>query len=182
MDNHTWNIDIAHSGVHFSVRHMVIAKVRGKFTTFRGQVETQGDDLTAAHVTAEIDASSIDTGVGDRDTHLRSADFLDTERFPKLTFESTGIDDEGDGHYRVAGKLTIRDVTREVTLDVEHGGVANDPWGNRRSAFTARTSLDRDAFGLKWNQALEAGGVLVGNRIDIEIEVEAVSAASQQVA
>jgi polyisoprenoid-binding protein YceI len=118
--------------------------------------------------------------VPDRDHHLRSPDFLDVERFPKLRFASTSVERAGADRYRVRGELSIRDVTREAVLDVQHNGQAKDPWGNQRTAFTATTSLDRGDFGLRWNQVLEAGGVLVGERIDIEIEVQAVKAAASQ--
>lgn len=171
----TWNLDTAHSGIHFSVRHMVFAKVRGRFATWSGAIEA-GEDLTRAKVTAEIDAASIDTGESDRDKHLRSADFFDVEHYPKLTFTSTRVERDGDD-YTLVGDLTIRDVTKEVKLAVESGGQAKDPWGNQRMAFTAKTSIDRKDFGLKWNQVLEAGGVLVGEKIDIELEVQAVQAA-----
>lgn len=172
----TWNLDTAHSGIHFSVRHMVFAKVRGRFATWSGTIDA-GDDLTKAKVRAEIDAASIDTGEADRDKHLRSADFFDVEQYPKLTFTSTRVERDGDD-YTLVGDLTIRDVTKEVKLEVESGGQAKDPWGNQRMAFTAKTSVDRKDFGLKWNQVLEAGGVLVGEKIDIEIEVQAVQAAT----
>jgi len=178
----TWNIDTTHSGIHFSVRHMVFAKVRGKFSDWRGRAKLDPQDLTRSTVEVEIDAASIDTGVGDRDQHLRSADFLDAERHPKLTFRSKRVETTGEGRYRVHGDLTIRGTTREVVLDVEHAGVAKDPWGNQRAAFTASTSLDRRDFGLEWNQVLEAGGVLVGERVDIELEVQAVQAAATEAA
>jgi len=182
MEQKTWNIDSTHSGVHFSVRHLVVAKVRGRFASFSGKVELDEADLTRSRVEVAIDAASIDTGVADRDKHLRSPDFFDVESFPKLTFKSSRIESNGKGRYRVYGDLTIRDVTREVGLDVEYGGRAKDPWGNERAAFAATTSLERSDFGLKWNQALEAGGVLVGERIDIELEIEVVKAAGVQAA
>jgi len=129
-----------------------------------------------------IDASSIDTGTAQRDDHLRSADFFDVERFPELRFHGKRIEQAGRDHYRVLGDLTIRDVTREVTLDVEYGGRAKDPWGNERAGFLAKASIDRKDFGLQWNQVLEAGGLLVGDRVDIELEVQAVKAAAAQAA
>jgi polyisoprenoid-binding protein YceI len=177
-----WNLDLAHSGVHFSVRHMVIAKVRGRFAKFGGKAAIDEHDFTRSSVEATIDAASIDTGIADRDTHLRSGDFFDVERFPALTFKSTGIEKLGDTRYRVTGDLTIRDATREVALDVEYGGIGKDPWGNVRAGFTAKASLDRKDFGLGWNQVLEAGGVLVGERVEIEIEIEAVRAAVERAA
>lgn len=177
MTSKTWTIDPTHSGIHFSVRHMVFAKVRGRFGAFSGTLQLDQKDLTKSKVEAEIEAESIDTGVADRDKHLRSADFLDVERFPKLLFKSKHLEKEGEG-YRVIGDLTIADVTREVVLTTDYAGQAQDPWGNQRVAFTAKTSLNRAEFGLKWNQALEAGGVLVGDKIEIEIEVQAVQAAT----
>lgn len=182
METSTWNVDAAHSGIHFSVRHMVFAKVRGRFGTLRGAVALDPQDLTRASVEAEIDAGSIDTGVADRDKHLRSPDFLDVERFPVLRFQSTQVEKAGGDRYRVHGNLTIRDVTREVVLDAEYSGQAKDPWGNQRVAFTAKTSIERGDFGLQWNQILETGGVLVGERIDIELEVQAVQAAASNAA
>ena len=182
MQIKTWNIDNAHSSITFSVRHMVFAKVRGRFGGFSGKLGLDPSDMTQLRVEAEIDAASIDTGVADRDAHLRSPDFLDVESFPKLRFASSRVEKVGADRYRIHGELTIRGVTREVVLDAEYGGQATDPWGNQRTAFTASTSLDRRDFGLKWNQALEAGGVLVGERVDIELEVQAVAAAASQAA
>jgi polyisoprenoid-binding protein YceI len=182
MTSEKWQIDSSHSGIFFSVRHMVIARVRGQFSRWSGTVSAEDGDLAHATVDAVIDASSIDTGVADRDTHLKSADFLDVSSHPDITFHSTGTEDLGDGRLRVAGDLTIRGVTRPVTLEVEFAGRAKDPWGNERAGFNAKASVDRKDFGLTWNQVLEAGGVLVGDRVDIEIEVEAVRQQSSQAA
>jgi polyisoprenoid-binding protein YceI len=182
MTTKLWNLDTAHSGINFSVRHMVFAKVRGRFGGWSGTVRVDPNDLTGASVEVEIDAASIDTGVADRDNHLRSGDFFNVEEFPRLAFKSTKVEAVEGNRYRLRGELTIRDVTREVVLDVEHGGQAVDPWGNTRLAFSATTSIHRADFGLTWNQVLEAGGVLVGERIDIELEVQAVEAADAQVA
>jgi polyisoprenoid-binding protein YceI len=182
MESKIWNIDTAHSSVSFSVRHMVFAKVRGRVASWSGSVQLDPADLTRASATAEIDAASIDTGVADRDNHLRSADFFDVERFPKLRFESTRVERVDGERYALHGRLTIRDVTREVALDVRYGGQAKDPWGNQRAAFAATVAIDRRDFGLKWNQALEAGGVLVGERVEIELEVQAVLQAAQRAA
>ncbi len=182
MDTQTWNLDTAHSGINFSARHMVFAKVRGRFGTWTGKAKLDPRDLTRSSVEVEIDGASIDTGLADRDAHLRSPDFLDVERFPKLRFESTRVEKAGGDRYRIHGELTIRDVTRPVVLDAEYGGQATDPWGNQRIAFTATTSIDRGDFGLQWNQVLEAGGVLVGQRVDIEIEVQAVQVAASDAA
>ncbi len=182
MKTNTWNIDQAHSGIHFSVRHMLFAKVRGRFAGWTATLELDPNELENSRVEVEIDAASIDTGVADRDTHLRSADFFDVESFPALRFKSREVKEIGERVYRVIGDLTIRDVTREVALDLAYGGLAKDPWGNQRAAFTATASIDRRDFGLKWNQVLEAGGVLVGERIDIELEVQAIAAAAAQAA
>lgn len=161
---------------------MVFAKVRGRFATWQGSIQLDPANLVDSSVTVDIDAASIDTGVTERDNHLRSADFLDVERFPKLRFKSTRIEKVSGERYRIHGELSIRDIIREVILDAEYGGQAKDPWGSVRAAFTATTSLDRTDFGLTWNQVLEAGGMLVAERIDIELEVQAVQAASSEAA
>ena len=177
----TWNIDATHSTIGFSIRHMVFSKVRGRFLKYTGAIQLD-DDLAKSWVEVTIDAASIDTGTAQRDTHLRSADFFDAERFPELRFRSTRVDDGGGDRLRVTGDLTIRDVAREVVLDVEPAGRGMDPWGNERIGFVARTSLDRKDFGLKWNQVLEAGGVLVGDRVDLELDIQAVNTAARDVA
>jgi polyisoprenoid-binding protein YceI len=182
MTTNHWNIDAAHSGIHFSIRHMVVAKVRGRFGSYTGSIDLDETDLTKSVVSATLDANSIDTGTAQRDAHLRSPDFFDAARFPTLDFRGRRIEKVDDTRYRVIGDLSIKDVTREVTLDVEYGGRARDPWGNERVAFTARTAIDRKDFGLRWNQVLEAGGFLVGDRVDIELELQAVRAAVAQAA
>lgn len=182
MEASTWNIDAAHSGINFSVRHLVFAKVRGRFGAFRGTVALDPRDLSRATAKVEIDAASIDTGVADRDNHLRSEEFFAVGEFPNLRFTTTKVEKAAGDRYLIRGDLTIRDVTREVTLEAEYGGQAKDPWGNQRVAFSATTSINRGDFGLKWNQVLETGGVLVGERIDIELEVQAVQATATQAA
>jgi polyisoprenoid-binding protein YceI len=177
-----WNIDGAHSGITFSIRHMLVSKVRGRFGRFTGTLELDDTDLTGAQVEVTIEAASIDTGTAQRDEHLRSADFFEVERFPELRYRSARIEKVGDDRYRVVGDLTIRDVTREVPLEVEYGGQGTDPWGNQRIGFTATASIDRKDFGLRWNQVLEAGGVLVGDKVQIELEVQAVKAAAAKAA
>jgi polyisoprenoid-binding protein YceI len=175
-----WNIDASHSNLQFSVRHLVITKVRGAFRSYRGTLELDdNDDLALARVDVSIDAASIDTAEPKRDEHLRSSDFLDVAAHPTLQFQSRSIIREG-ARYRVTGDLTIRGVTRSVVLDAEFQGRGRDPWGGQRAAFSAKTSIDREDFGLTWNQALEAGGVLVGTKIEIEIEVQAVKAAQPE--
>lgn len=173
-DSNVWTLDLAHSGVHFSIRHMVIAKVRGRFAKFEGKVLLDQTDITRSRVSATLDAASIDTGIADRDAHLRSPDFFDVENFPTLSYVSQRVERISDTEFRIVGNLTLRDTTREVPLLVEYGGAGKDPWGNERAGFTAKASLDRKDFGLHWNQVLEAGGVLVGDRVDIDIELEAV--------
>jgi polyisoprenoid-binding protein YceI len=182
MANQTWNIDATHTSIGFSVRHMVIAKVRGSFRRFSGAVVLDAQDPAAASVSASIDVASIDTGVEQRDGHLKSADFFDAEKFPTLTFQSTKVERAGAERLKVTGTLTIRGISRPVVLDVEQLGTGKDPWGNTRVAFAASTSIDRRDFGLTWNQALETGGVLVGEKIDIQLEVQAVQAGAAQAA
>ena len=177
-----WNIDAAHSGINFSIRHLVISKVRGRFGAYSGTLELDEGDLSRSTIQAQIEAASIDTGTAQRDGHLKSPDFFDVEKFPELRFQSTRIEKIDDTRYRVVGALTIRDVTREVSLDVEYGGRAKDPWGNERVGFTAKGAIDRKDFGLVWNQALETGGVLVSDRVDLELEVQAVRAAATKAA
>jgi polyisoprenoid-binding protein YceI len=178
MNTNKWNIDAAHTSINFSIRHMVVSKVRGRFAKFSGAVSLDDNDLTKSVVEATIEASSIDTGAAQRDAHLQSPDFFDAEKFPQLRFRSTRIEKLRDDRYRVIGDLSIRDVTREISLDVEYGGRAKDPWGNERAGFLAKGSLDRKDFGLGWNQVLEAGGVLVGDRVEIELDVQVVKAAA----
>jgi polyisoprenoid-binding protein YceI len=174
MTTQTWQIDSAHSGIHFSVRHLVIAKVRGQFTRWSGTLNVPEGDFGRATVDVTIDATSIDTGVADRDAHLRSADFFDVASFPELTFRGRRVEPKGGDRFALVGDLTIRGTTREVALDVESAGQTKDPWGNVRAGFAARTAVDRKEFGLTWNQVLEAGGVMVADKVEIEIEVEAV--------
>ena len=182
MNTERWEIDSSHSGIHFSVRHLVIAKVRGQFSRWTGAVVVPDNDFDRASLEVVIDAASIDTGVTDRDAHLRSGDFFDVERFPEITFKSTDVTRTAIDRLRVTGELTIKGVTRDVVLDVEQLGTAKDPWGNERAAFSATTAIDRREFGLTWNQVLETGGVMVGDRIDIAIDIEAVRQAATKVA
>jgi polyisoprenoid-binding protein YceI len=176
MTNH-WDIDVGHSAIHFWVRHMIISKVHGRFARWSGAIELDQQDLTRSSVDVRIDTASIDTQVGDRDTHLRSADFLDVAKYPEMTFRSKRIEKVGDG-YRVVGDLSLHGVVREVTLEAEFAGVGKDPWANQRAGFSAKASLDRRDYGLVWNAALETGGVLVGEKVEIAIELEAVKKAA----
>jgi polyisoprenoid-binding protein YceI len=174
MATENWQVDAAHSAVNLSVRHMVISKVRGRFARWSANLALDTADLGRSSVQVEIEAASIDTGVADRDAHLRSADFLDAEKYPSLRYASRRVEALSPERLRVIGDLTIRNTTREVVLEVEYGGQGKDPWGNQRAGFTATTSINRKDFGLTWNQALETGGVLVADRVDIEIELQAI--------
>jgi polyisoprenoid-binding protein YceI len=182
MSTERWEIDSSHSSLHFSVRHLVIAKVRGAFARWSGAVQVPDGDFSKATVAVTIDASSIETGVADRDGHLKSPDFFDVAQYPELRFVGKRVQPRSGDEIDVIGDLTIRGITREVVLRVEQHGQAKDPWGNVRAAFTATTTIDRKDFGLTWNQALETGGVLVGDRVEIEAEIQAVKQAAAQVA
>jgi polyisoprenoid-binding protein YceI len=174
----TFEIDPVHSHVGFSVRHMMVAKVRGRFTSVSGTIQV-ADDPTASSVEVDIDAASIDTRDDTRDGHLRSPDFLDVETYPKLTFRSAGVTVKGTGSFAVPGELTIHGVTRPVELEVTYEGMnPKDPFGMQRLGFTAETEIDREDFGLTWNQVLETGGVMVGKNVKIELEIEAVRPAA----
>ncbi|HVE47699.1 MAG TPA: YceI family protein [Acidimicrobiales bacterium] len=167
----TWNIDPSHSAVEFSVRHLV-GKVRGQFKSFSGTIEVGGDSL-ASRVEASIDLASVDTGDEKRDAHLRSPEFFDVENNPSMTFRSTKVRANGDG-YTVVGDLSLRGVNRSVELDLDFNGISPDPWGGLRAGFTATTELSRKDFGLEWNVALEAGGLMVGDKVKVTLEIEAV--------
>ncbi len=176
-----WAIDAAHSSIGFTVRHMVVSRVRGRFTRWTGTIAMDERDPTGAHIEISIDAASVDTGVEQRDAHLRSQDFFHVERFPAMTFRSSRIERDGGDRYRVTGDLTMHGLTRPVTLEVEYAGSAKDPWGGVRAGFSARGTVDRKDFGLTYNQVLETGGVLVGEKVEIDIEVEAVEQAAHGV-
>lgn len=172
----TWQLDPAHTHVGFAVRHMMFATVKGQFREVSGELELDGADLSGSKVRLSIAAPSIDTGVAGRDEHLRSADFFDAANHPALTFESRRIHRGGDGSLRVIGDLTIRGVTREVAATVRQAGRGVDPWGKERIAFSGEARIDRRDFGLRWNQALETGGVLVSDDVKITVELQAVRA------
>jgi polyisoprenoid-binding protein YceI len=169
----TWKIDPSHSNVEFAVKHLMITTVKGRFADVEGEIVIADGAPSRSTVTATLKAASIDTRTGQRDDHLRSADFLDAANFPEITFKSTRITGDASD-FKVVGNLTIRGVTREITLDATNEGSAKDPWGGDRIAFSATTKLDRRDFGLTWNQAIEAGGVVVGNDVKVSIDVQAV--------
>jgi polyisoprenoid-binding protein YceI len=175
----TWQIDPAHTSVEFAVKHMMFTTVRGRFKDVKGTIEVDESSPDRSSVNVELGAASLDTGVADRDAHLRSADFLDAESHPTLTFRSKRVEGamarEGD-QFRLVGDLTIRGTTMEVTLDCTYEGRGKDPWGGERAGARATARIDRRDWGLKWNQALETGGILVGNEVRIEVEVQAVKA------
>jgi polyisoprenoid-binding protein YceI len=175
----TYTIDPAHSSAQFSIRHMMISNVRGGFSSVKGTVEYDSDNPTATTIQAEIDPATIKTLDDQRDTHLKSEDFLHVEKFPVITFKSTKVSPEGNGEGTVTGDLTIHGVTKQVTLKVE-GPTAEgkDPWGNLRIGASATTKIKRSEFGLTWNAALETGGIMVSDDLKIEIDVELIKAAS----
>jgi polyisoprenoid-binding protein YceI len=177
-----WTIDAAHTLVEFSAKHMMITTVKGRFGAVKGTITADLRNPDNSHVEAEIDAASLDTRTEQRDQHLKSADFLNVEQYPTITFKSTRVQGayarEGD-EFKVTGDLTIRGMTRPVTLDCTFDGTNKDPWGGERAGFSASTKIDRREWGLTWNQALETGGILVGNDIKISLEVQAVRQTAQ---
>jgi polyisoprenoid-binding protein YceI len=167
-----WDLDLVHSEVGFSVRHMMVSKVRGKFTKVEGQIVT-AENPTDSSVSATVDLSSIDTGNPDRDNHLRSADFFEVEKHPSMTYRSTSITPDGDD-FTVDGELTLKGVTKPLQLHLELGGFGPDPYGGTRAGFSASGEIKRSDFGVDFNAALETGGVVVGDKITLNLEIEAV--------
>jgi polyisoprenoid-binding protein YceI len=181
----TWQLDATHSAVEFSVKHMMITTVRGRFKEVRGTVTADEANPDASMAQVEIDVASIDTGVADRDAHLRSPDFFDAESYPTITFRSKRVDgciDTEGCKFKMVGDLTIRDTTMEIELDCVFEGRGKDPWGGERAGFGATGEIDRRDWGLKWNQTIETGGVLVANRVKIDIDVQFVRQSAQQAA
>lgn len=169
-----WQIDQSHSSVQFSARHLMISKVRGRFNSFTGSIDIDEQNPSNSWVEVQIDASSLETRDEKRDAHLRSPDFLNVEQFPYITFKSTRVEQIDENSGRIYGDLTIRGETNEVVLDVEFNGLAKAPWGVTSAGFAARTKISRQEWGLTWNVSLETGGVLVGDEITIDIELEVV--------
>jgi polyisoprenoid-binding protein YceI len=172
----TWEIDPSHVNVEFTARHMMVHNVRGRFGKVSGTIDLDENDPTRSSIQVEVDIASLDTRESRRDDHLRSADFLEVDKYPTMTYKSRRIERDGNG-FKVAGDLTIKDVTREVVLGAELVGVINDPWGNRRAGFSAEGTIDRKDFGLTWNVALEACGFLVGDQVEIVLDCEAIEKA-----
>ena len=172
MAKTTWQLDPAHSEITFRVRHLVIATVSGKFTKFSANVSTEDDDFTTADIEFEAETASIDTGIEARDNHLRSDDFFNSEKFPALVFKSTGMKNTGGNEFQLNGNLTIRDVTKPISLKVEFGGTATDPYGNFKAAFEVTGSLNRKEFGLRWDALTEAGGAVVSDEVKIHANVQ----------
>jgi polyisoprenoid-binding protein YceI len=167
-----WVLDPTHSEILFKVKHLMITNVKGEFRGFSGEVQSTGDDFSNAAVNLTIDAASIFTNNEDRDTHLKSEDFFDVEKFKELKFAGTSFSKIDDDEYQLKGNLTIRDVTKEIALDVEFGGVNKDPWGNEKAGFSLTGKFNRKDWGLNWNAALETGGVLVSEEVKISAEVQ----------
>lgn len=174
MGKATWVVDPSHTLVEFSIRHMMISNVKGRFSKLEGKLVTDPLDFTTAEIAVEIDATSIDTREQQRDDHLRSADFLDVAQYPKLSFASGTIERKGEDEYVLKGDLTIHGVTRPSTWALTFEGTAKDPWGNTRLGLSAETKINRKDFGLAWNAVLETGGILVGEDVKISIHAEAI--------
>lgn len=170
----TWKIDSSHSMVEFAVKHMMIATVKGRFGQIEGEVSVDSANLTQASFNITVDMSSIDTRDENRDAHLKSADFFDVEQYPTMTFRSKAVTKRDDDDLTLLGDLTMHGVTREVEFELTYEGQAKDPWGNERVGFSARTTINRKEFGLEWNAVLEAGGVMVGEKVKIEVHLEGI--------
>jgi polyisoprenoid-binding protein YceI len=178
MATTNWNLDPAHSEITFKVKHMMIANVTGSFQKYDTKVQTNGDDFASASISFTADTATIDTASTDRDNHLKSPDFFDAAKYPQIKFASTNLEKKGDEEFVLHGNLTIKDVTKPVKLDVEFGGIGKDPWGNEKAGFTLSGKIKRTDFGLNWNAALEAGGVLVSEEVKIQAELQLVKQAA----
>ncbi|MCB0447403.1 MAG: YceI family protein [Gelidibacter sp.] len=170
MKTTKWAIDPTHSEITFKVKHLMISNVKGEFRTFQAIID--GEDFTNSTISANIDASSISTNNNDRDTHLKSPDFFEVEKYPEITFVSTSLKKVDDNEYELVGNLTMKGITKEIKLNTEFGGFMKDPYGNEKAGFSINGKLNRKDFGLNWNAALETGGVMVGNEIKINAEVQ----------
>jgi polyisoprenoid-binding protein YceI len=170
-----WDIDPDHSAIEFRVAHMVVSKTSGRFTDYQGFVEMDADTKALKSIEATIKAGSIDTNHDKRDAHLRNADFLDVERFPTMTYKLSQYQKQGDT-YTIIGDLTLRGVTKQVTLSATFNGVTKDPWGNTRAGFSADGTLNRKDFGMVWNKVLDSGGLVVGDEVHIHLDIECIKA------
>ena len=170
MKTTKWSIDPAHSEITFKVKHLMISNVKGEFKTFQGTID--GEDFTNSTISANIDTNSISTNNNDRDTHLKGPDFFEVEKYPEITFVSTSLKKVDYNEYELVGNLTMKGITKEIKLNTEFGGFMKDPYGNEKAGFSINGKLNRKDFGLNWNAALEAGGVMVGNEIKINAEVQ----------
>ncbi|MCC6381285.1 MAG: polyisoprenoid-binding protein [Dehalococcoidia bacterium] len=167
-----WQLDPAHTSLQFGVKHMMVSTVKGTFRDFTVDADVDEADLSRSRATITIDTASVDTGAADRDAHLRSADFFDAERYPRITFATRRLEPRGDGEYRIVGDLTIKDVTREVVFEGEVAGPIEDPWGNAKIGVSAETKVNRKDFGLEFHVPLNAGGVLVGDTVRLSLDAE----------
>lgn len=172
-----WTLDPAHTRIGFSARHAMVAKVRGSFDNFEGVAHTDANDPGVSHTEVTIQVASINTNNEARDQHLRTNDFLDADTYPTITFKSTGVEKLDDEHVRITGDLTIKETTKEISIDFEFGGVAQDPFGNVRMGFEGSTTINRQDYGVAFNAALETGGVLVSDKVNIDIEISAIKVA-----
>ncbi len=172
MSTIKWTVDPAHSQIRFIARHMVVSRVSGSFDKFHAVVETEGEDIESAKISFTADTNSVNTGVKQRDDHLRSDDFFNAEKFPQISFKSSSIEKIDEEEYKLHGDLTIRDVTRPITLEVAYGGKIKDPYGNQRMGFEVTGKLSRKEYGLKYNALLESGGAVVGDKITLDIPIE----------
>ncbi|MFF0447147.1 YceI family protein [Streptomyces sp. NPDC004609] len=172
-----YTIDSAHSSIGFTVRHAMVTNVRGSFHEYEGKLVLNGSDPATSQASLDIKVASVDTGIADRDNHLRSADFFDAEQYPLMTFRSTHAEQLGGDKYRVTGDLTIKDVTRPIAIDLEFNGSATDPYGNERVGFEGGAELLRSEWGLTWNAALETGGVMVSDKVKLNLDISAIKSA-----
>lgn len=173
MAKETWQVDPVHSCIHFSIRHMVVSRIHGRFTKWGGAIQLDDASPASSQVEIHIDASSVDTNDPNRDGHLKADAFFDVANYPEITFKSTRVEPAGEGKFSVTGDLTLHGVTKPVTLEVEHGGNVKDPWGNQRGGFSVKGAINRHDFGVSFNAVLEAGGVALGDKVEFSIDVEA---------
>ena len=177
MSTSKWSSDLSHSELQFKVKHMMITNVTGSFTKFEATAETEGDDFSTAKIHFSADVDSINTNNEQRDGHLKSPDFFDVANHPNMTFEAMGMEKTGDENYNLTGNLTLRGVTKPVSLKVEMGGIAVDPWGNTRAGFTLEGKINRKEFGLEWGAVTEAGGVVVADEVKLHASVQLIKQA-----